>query len=485
MKLKSTLLLGLLACLSPGIMRAQNAMIYGITEAGVHDSSGNWLYNTGAFVAYDYHTCTLDTVYAFHGDFGVQNMLSAVDPFNKRYFFVGWGDSLPGLHLFIEDILSGTYTAYPFEVGCTYLDYDPFGNRMLFVVNNQLKAFDLASATVTVIADNIDAEYLYGGSNRVLNYLNGNFSFVAGDPLIPFMYWITVDSLGITSDTSHIPNLYPDWSLYPIVSIPGDLAFDPNSNAYYGWRYFVPHPDDPRGEIIRFDPVSGEMDSLGVFKHQNRLNEQRGTFDPEKHTLLIPNYYGNTDKDSLLVFNLLTNKIDTTLPYSPLINVEQLIGASSAYLKVAGNNLAVNYGIQYKWFLNGEEIPESNQRILSALADGWYKGAVTFADGTTDSTDEIYFTSITGIHNAGASSGVHLNVTPNPFSESATITLSGEISGNVELIITDSRGVSCRRLTVKSNESMQLQKENLLPGVYWIRALQGSRLSAIAKLVVM
>ncbi|MEO6168875.1 MAG: T9SS type A sorting domain-containing protein [Chitinophagales bacterium] len=481
MKLIFTILLLILSGIS--YLSAQSPKLYGFTYEGVNDSSGNWLYNSGTFVSLDYLTGVLDTGYAFHGSFGVQNNLNAIDPFNKRYFFAGWADSLPGIHLFTINIANGSYTAMPFEVGCANLEYDPFNNRMLYVLNNQLKAFDLATGSISLMADISGTNSMLGGSNRIYNYMNGNFSFISGDPSIPFLYWVTADTAGIIIDTTHIPNYDPDWSDVPIISVPTDLSFDPNSNIYYGWRCIHPGAEDVRGEIVQFDPISGEVDSLGFFYEQNRLNSQFGNMDLQNKKFLIPNYDLTTSTDHLVLFDMVNNSIDTILPYCEVINFEKFEGYSFALLKKGNNKLIANYGTDYQWFLNDVLVPAGNHQTLENASPGFYKVAVTFMDGTIDTSAETYFVGNT--HVPVADDALEILSCPNPFTSFTNLTLQSKTPGVFSIQLYNAAGILCRQFQVRNKETYQMLRENLPAGIYSLHLTKNKNLAGVWKLIML
>jgi hypothetical protein len=264
-----------------------------------------------------------------------------------------------------------------------------------------------------------------------------------------------------------------------------DIGYDPVANKYYCWRYYVPNPGDPRGELIRFDPISGLIDSLGYFPRQNRLNEQRGNLDFQNHLMLIPNVDPDTDDDSLIIFNLSTQHIDSIIPYCSFINYERLIGPSAAFIKSSGSKLEANYGVNYEWFLDGNTLPGNNQQVLENADAGWYKVAIKYADGIIDTSSEVYFDFNTGVQNVNGSSQPQFISSPNPLSDFSILTLKTEIKGEFDVQLFNSEGIKYRQFVLHSNIAYQFERDELQSGVYNIRILHGKSLLGIWKLIVL
>jgi hypothetical protein len=76
-----------------------------------------------------------------------------------------------------------------------------------------------------------------------------------------------------------------------------------------------------------------------------------------------------------------------------------------------------------------------------------------------------------------------VNVFPNPFTEQTNIQVEGNVSGELNLIISDLNGRTVENLTTE-NQNFILERKNLNQGIYFFRILNKNKLLASGKLLV-
>lgn len=126
-------------------------------------------------------------------------------------------------------------------------------------------------------------------------------------------------------------------------------------------------------------------------------------------------------------------------------------------------------GLTYKWKKGGNYISGATLSNYTASIGGNYRVEVTRANGCSKTSAVTAVTINCKTATLGeVNSGVAVSVAPNPFNESAVISISGDVDfKNAELIITDVLGKTVNTIKNINNRSVTIEKGTLHNGLYF------------------
>jgi hypothetical protein len=93
----------------------------------------------------------------------------------------------------------------------------------------------------------------------------------------------------------------------------------------------------------------------------------------------------------------------------------------------------------------------------------------------------FYCSGVTGIDNVAANTGLTLQ--PNPFSDHATITFDKAVS-NADIRVYDMVGKQVKRLSAVNTQTVEISREGLGAGVYFVQVTENNQTIATRKMIV-
>ncbi len=124
-------------------------------------------------------------------------------------------------------------------------------------------------------------------------------------------------------------------------------------------------------------------------------------------------------------------------------------------------------GVSYQWYLNGLEIPSSNQSTFVATADGKYRVKLTFANGCSSLSDEIVISTLSINENRA---DFHLIGYPNPTNGIYNLRFGDNFTGeSIVITLYDDLGRKVKEVESTIETIVQISLDELAKGNYQLR----------------
>lgn len=147
-------------------------------------------------------------------------------------------------------------------------------------------------------------------------------------------------------------------------------------------------------------------------------------------------------------------------------------------ISISGQDLVSSTSSGNQWYVNGNLIAGATASIYTPTQNGIYTVVVSDPNGCSSTSNSLVYSSV-GVEQFTAST---IQIYPNPFSESTTISLSGDIS-ELSLSIFDELGREIKRIRVEKH-LFAMDVNDLDNGVYFVHIVRGKNCSSIHKIMV-
>ena len=401
------------------------------------------------------------------GDLTVVNDNNTSDPYNNRYFLGAASDSLQtGLEIYTYDLLSGDLTtsdAFSFTYIFHDMHYDPFENRILFRDSNYLKSYNLDNAAITTIGAVPAQVSNFFGQHQTYDFVNQQYFYDYPCESGCFHHVVFDLSTGTVIKDSIID--LPNMSSMQV--------YDDRTNTYYAMV------ND--GDIVSVDPLTTAKTYITTISDwQSMLNQERAMFDALKGHYILP-YLSTSGESRIATIDVVSQTMVANSLY-PMSDFNQLFTNLQAPVRASGNELTTVYAEGYQWYINGVPEPGATQQTIQTSVDGEYYAKVICAGGKTINSDTI------SVHALGLSDlndlETTLTVNPNPLHETSVIDLS-KLEGNAfHLKIYTAVGELALELTTTEQQTFQIEKQQLHPGMFFFLLENESGLVGKGKFVV-
>jgi hypothetical protein len=179
--------------------------------------------------------------------------------------------------------------------------------------------------------------------------------------------------------------------------------------------------------------------------------------------------YYLTLEDTLGTYNC-TNRMD-----SVVVNVQP----QDVSVTISADTLFASPGVNYQWYLNGEELNDATSSFYVPTQSGTYSVEITEGKCVVMSEGFDYW-----MESVGGTAVAEIEVHPNPFYTVATITLfTPQHSKNLSIKLINILGEQMQIEYSLEGKTIKLLRGNLPAGVYFLQVFSAQEIVASGKLI--